>query len=396
LEKRSLFQKIFGSNKQSGNTFKRFELISSSSNTFYSWDGRIFENDIIRSAIRPKANAVGKLNAKHIRGFGENMKINPDPYMREILTNPNPYMSMQDFLMKMTIQREINHNAFAYIKRDMDQRPEEVYPLPASSVELLERGPDVFAKFVFRTGKYIVVPYEDIIHLRKDFNENDFFGDSGSKALTPLMEVITTTDQGVINAIKNSAIIRWILKFKSVLKPEDKEIQVKEFVKNYLSIANEGGAAASDPRYDVEQVKQENYVPNADQMKETIQRLYAYLGVNDKIVQNKFTEDEWNAFYEAEIEPILIQLSNAFTRAFFTGRERGHGNRIVFESSNLAYASMKTKLNLVHMVDRGAMTNNEWRRILNLPPIEGGDIPIRRLDTVPISDEEEKEEDEDE
>jgi len=43
-------------------------------------------------------------------------------------------------------------------------------------------------------------------------------------------------------------------------------------------------------------------------------------------------------------------------------------------------------LGLVQMVDRGALTPNEWRRILNLPPIEGGDQPIRRLDTDVVSD----------
>ncbi len=36
------------------------------------------------------------------------------------------------------------------------------------------------------------------------------------------------------------------------------------------------------------------------------------------------------------------------------------------------------------MVDRGAMTPNEWRRTLNLPPLQGGDEPIRRLDTAPV------------
>jgi len=33
------------------------------------------------------------------------------------------------------------------------------------------------------------------------------------------------------------------------------------------------------------------------------------------------------------------------------------------------------------MVDRGALTPNEWRQILNLSAIEGGNKPIRRLDT---------------
>jgi hypothetical protein len=45
---------------------------------------------------------------------------------------------------------------------------------------------------------------------------------------------------------------------------------------------------------------------------------------------------------------------------------------------------MKTKLNLLNMVDRGALTPNEWRRVMNLGPIKGGDEPVRRLDTAPV------------
>lgn len=37
------------------------------------------------------------------------------------------------------------------------------------------------------------------------------------------------------------------------------------------------------------------------------------------------------------------------------------------------------------MVDRGAMTPNEWRETMNLAPIEGGDQPIRRLDTQVVN-----------
>ncbi|HDR5258607.1 TPA: phage portal protein, partial [Bacillus anthracis] len=67
-------------------------------------------------------------------------------------------------------------------------------------------------------------------------------------------------------------------------------------------------------------------------------------------------------------------------------RERGFGNKIIFEAASLQYASMSTKMNLVQMVDRGAMTPNEWRSILSLGPIEGGDKPIRRLDTALVKD----------
>lgn len=78
-------------------------------------------------------------------------------------------------------------------------------------------------------------------------------------------------------------------------------------------------------------------------------------------------------------------MSYEFTRKLFNRKERSFGNKIIFEASNLQYASMQTKLSLVQMVDRGAMTPNEWRQILNMGPIEGGDVPIRRLDTATIS-----------
>ena len=45
------------------------------------------------------------------------------------------------------------------------------------------------------------------------------------------------------------------------------------------------------------------------------------------------------------------------------------------------------------------MTIDEWRALFNLPHIEGGDVPVRRLDAAPIDapkeDEEDEEDDED-
>lgn len=390
MEKRSFFKKVFGGKRDTSRGYKRFQMLSGN-DSFVPWNGKVFDNDIVRSAIRPKANAVGKLNPKHIRGSGEEMKINPDSRIKQILKNPNQYMSMQDFLMKMTYQREIYHNAFAYIKRDPFNEIEEIYPIPYTNVELLEYQNELYAKFRFRTGKAMTVPYEDLIHLRKDFNDNDIFGDGGINSLSGLMEVINTTDQGIVKAIKNSNIIRWLLKFNQAVRPEDIKENTKQFVDNYLSLESETvGAAATDAKADVIQVDPKDYVPNAIITKDYKERLYSYFGVNENIVQNKYDEDEFNAFYESEIEPILIQLSNAFTNAFFTKRELGFENKIIFEASNLAYASMKTKLELKDMVDRGALTPNEWRNILNLGPVEGGDKPIRRLDTALVDGESSK------
>ncbi|MGG3924912.1 phage portal protein [Metabacillus fastidiosus] len=377
-----LFDKMFGK-KPKETVVTRYEMFNDDGGGFYSWNGDVYESDIVRACIRPKAKAVGKLVAKHIRDNITEFKVNPEPYLRFILEEPNPLMTAQVMQEKLTTQLELNNNAFAYIKRDDFGYAAEIYPIPCVSVEVVENSiGDIFLKFSFKNGKRMTVPYSDIIHLRKDFNEDDFFGEHPRKVLSPLMDIVITTDQGIVKAIKNSAVVRWILKFNSVLQPKDKQAQIDDFIKNYLNIDNSGGVASSDSRYDLEQVKQESYVPNAEQMKETQQRIYSFFNINENIIQSRYTEDEWNAYYESEIEPLAMQLAGEFTRKLFSRRERGFGNKIIFESSALQYASMSTKMNLVQMVDRGAMTPNEWRSILSLGPIEGGDKPIRRLDTA--------------
>lgn len=377
-----LLNKIFkNSNENQGYTLK---LVTAVGNGFYNFNGNLYQSDIIRACIRPKAKAIGKLLATHVRKSLNELKINPDVYMRFLLEEPNPYMTGQMFQEKIATQLCLNNNAFALIVKDDFDYPFQIYPIPASGVEAIysESG-ELFLKFTFKNGKISTFNYKDVIHLRQDFNENDIFGDSPAQSITPLMNIITTMDQGIVKAIKNSNIIRWIMKFKNILRPEDMDLQIKSFVNNYLSIdSDKGGAIASDTKYDLEQVKPEPYVANAAQMKETVQRIYNFFNTNEAIVQSKYTEDQWNAYYESEIEPVALQMSGEFTRKLFTRKERGFGNQIIFESSNLQYASMATKLNLLQMVDRGAMTPNEWRTVMNMGPIEGGDKPIRRLDTA--------------
>ncbi|HIE5812093.1 TPA: phage portal protein [Clostridioides difficile] len=361
------------------------ELISDSGNGFYSWHGNLYKSDIVRSIIRPKAKAVGKMTAKHIRSNETEFKTNPEIYIKFLLENPNPFMSGQILQGKMVTQLELNSNAFAVIIKDDYNMPTQIYPLNALNVEAIYENEVLFLKFLLRNGKIVSYPYSDIIHLRKDFNENDLFGTSPAKVLEPIMEVVNTTDQGVVKAIKNSNTIKWLLKFKTALRPDDIKKEVKSFEKNYLQIDSEaGGAAATDSKYDAEQVKAESYVPNAAQMDKAIQRLYSFFNTNEKIIQSKYSEDEWNAYYESEIEPVGLQLSNQYTEKLFTRKARSFGNEIVFEASNLQYASMSTKLNLVQMVDRGSLTPNEWRKIMNLSPIENGDKPVRRLDTAVV------------
>lgn len=377
-------------NKEPTQQKTKFQLVTERGNGYYAWNGKIYQSDIVRAAMRPKVKAIGKLVAKHVRQTvlkdnARKLEINPDAYIRFLLEEPNPYMTGQKLQEKLASQLILNNNAFALIVRDEFGYPTEIYPIPAVSAEAIyDKQYTLYLKFVFTNGKIYTFPYADIIHLRQDFNNNDIFGDPIAPALAPLMEIVTTTDQGIVKAIKNGSLIRWLLKFTSSMRPEDLKKQAADFAANFLSIETGGtGVAATDAKADAQQIKPEDYVPNAAQMDRTTQRIYSLFNTNQKIVQSEYDENGWNAYYEAEVEPVVIELSNEYTRKIFTRRERGFGNRILFEAANLATASMQTKLNLAQMVDRGALSANEWRAVFNLAPVDGGDTIVRRLDTVP-------------
>jgi HK97 family phage portal protein len=380
---------LFDRFRNRGVTVTTYKMVTDNGGGFYSWNGNLYHSDIVRSAIRPKARAIGKAIGKHIRKSADGTQVNPDVYMKFLLEEPNPYMTGQQMQEKLITQLELNHNAFAYINRDENGLPMEIYPITAMAAEAIKNDSgQLYLRFTLRDGRLVTFRYKDIIHLRKDFNENEIFGDSPAKALESLMEIVNTTDQGIVKAIKNSNIIKWLLKFNQTLRPEDIKKQTKQFVDDFLDIetAETSGAAATDAKMDAKQVEPKDYVPNEKQTSNTVQRIRSFFNTNQKIIQGDYNEDEWISYYESGIEPDVIQMSGEYTRKLFTRRERGFGNKIIFESSNLTFASMATKLKLVDYVDRGVMTPNEVREVLNMAPVEGGDEMIRRLDTRPTSE----------
>ena len=366
------------------------QMVQERGNGFYSYNGKMYQSDIVRACIRPKIKAIGKLTAKHIRetitAQTRKIAVNPEPYIRFLLEEPNQYMTGQLLQEKLAAQLVLNNNAFAVILRDENGLPNAIFPVAAMQADAVyDAGGSLYLKFYMQNGNVLTFAYDDIIHLRGDFYENDIFGDPIAPAIVPLMEIVTTTDQGIVKAIRNSAVIRWLLMFASSMRAEDIKKRAQDFADSFLNVSNGTGVAAVDAKAEAKQIDPKDYVPNAAQMDKTTQRIYALFNTNQHIVTSIATEDEQSAYFDAEIEPVLKQLSGEYTRKLFSRRERGCGNRIVFEASAWDFASTSTKLNLLQLVDRGALTPNEWRRAFNLAPVDGGDKPIRRLDTQPVN-----------
>lgn len=373
-------------------------MMVSDRDNYFSFGSRLYRSDQVMACVRPMVSAVGKMVAKHIRTKEEKNKDgkmvreieqNPDAYMRMLLREPNPYMTGQGLQERMALQLILNNNAFALIVRDPAGLPMQIYPVPCTSVRGIKGTAEIKLEFTFRDGSRMFASYDDVIHLSRDCVDSYLFGESPMAMLSQVMDTVSVIDQGIVNAIKNSSVIRWLLKIKSAARPEDITKTAKDFADSFLSYDTKSlGVAAIDQKTDAERIDPKDYVPNALVQDRVSERIMSFFNVNKNIVQSTATEEEWNAYFEQVIEPVGIKLSEAFTRRLFSRRQRGFGNEIVFEAANLQHASVKTKLGMLAMVDRGALTPNEWRAIFNWAPIPGGDVPVRRADTPQVTEEE--------
>ena len=346
---------------------------------FYPFGNDMYKSDIVRSCIRPLAEHTSKANA-----------VCTNKAIERILNmSPNMYMNGKDFLYKTRTLLELRNTVFIYIERDDKGAVKGFYPVPYAYFEAIEYAGRLYIKFYFEgeLAREIVLPWADLVVLRKDYNKKDIAGDDNSPIIQTL-ELINTTDQGIANAVKATANLRGILKStKAMLKREDIQRMKQEFVNDYMSLNNEGGIASLDATQEFTPIEMKPSVTNAETLREFRENVYRYFGISDAIITSNYTEEQMEAFYEARIEPFLVALSTELTRKIFTERELGFNNNVVYESNRMNYASNKTKLEMVALVDRGALTPNEWRSMFNLPPVEGGDVPIRRLDTAPTDEE---------
>jgi HK97 family phage portal protein len=353
---------------------------------FTTFGNDAYSSDVVRSTIHAIATHTGKLKAKHIRRNGSVIEPISSNVERLLSVRPNPYMNSFDFLYKVVTQLYLKNNAFILIQTEGFEVV-GFYPINSTNVEMLEVNDELYTRFRFLNGKELTVPYSQVIHLRRFYNENDIYGESNSQALLPTLELLHTTSEGISNAVKSSAHLRGILKFTTaMLKPEDMKKQVDDFVDQYMSVSNNGGIAGIDSKADYQELKSNPILIDAAQMNAIEEKVYKYFNVNKKVVMSECTEEEFDSFYETVIEPIALQLSLEFSSKLFTNREQGFGNQIIFEANRLAFLSTKTKLQMIQeLVPLGILSLNEAREILNMAEIEQGDKRIVSLNYVDVS-----------
>ena len=367
-------------NKSEGVSTQKTSVVPLSAET---WNYRYFNGDfaqidLIALCIDALARNIGKIELKSIQRKKDSVAVTDiTSDVARVLKNPNPYMSSYDFLYKLASLYFMSNNVFIWPEYDSQGSLIALWPINYKSFQLKKTKSGILiAQFTLNYFQDYTVPYSQLIHLRNKFTTDDMFGDTND-ALAPIAELTNAQNQGIINGIKNSALIRGILKSVNVIKEEDMTKARDQFVKDNLSASNSGGVMVIDGKFDYQNIESKPYVIDADTMKEVRERIYSYFGVNDEFIQNKFTSEQYEAVYEGRIEPFAMMISQAFTTKLFTQRERGFGNEVEANMAKLKYQPMTVITRVITATNQlGLFTRDEYREMLGYSPLgpeRGGD-----------------------
>lgn len=370
-EKRSLFNMIFGNKNQTNTVTKtELQLLSGYNSKFTTISSNIYDSKVARQCIDRIATHCAKLIPKHIQdSIGNNIKGE----INFLLQNePNPIMNTFDFIYKTISMLYTDSNAFVYIAKDKEGFITGFYPVLALNYDLLQdNSGKIYLQFNFVNGKKYTIPYLELIHLRLFYNKNDIFG-TGNKILLTDIESAHTASEGIKNAIKTSNNLKGIIKYDAVLKEKDIKASKEAFVRDFLNLENESGIAAIDGKGDFKEINLKPITLDKDQLERVNYNIFDYFGISEKIVNNSYNSEEWNAFFEGVIEPRAIQMSGAFTNKIFSYKARRDGHKIVFTTNRLQYASLSNKINLIKVAGAfGLLTKDDGREILDMAPLGG-------------------------
>lgn len=342
-----------------------FSVISAYSPVFTTFAGGIYEMELTRAAIHSFAVHCSKLKPEVVGAYKE-------PLERILQFQPNPIMDTSKYLYRLATAYMTDNNVIiAPIEKYGEIRG--FYPLIGGKTELRELDGKTYVRYDMGGGQYFAVEFDKCGIMNQYQYRSELWGES-NRCLRPTMELINAQNQGIIEGIKSSAAIRFIARLAGSLKPKDIEEEKKRLVKENLEPENSGGVFLVDQKYaDVKQIESRPMIVEPAQMQQIKENVYTYFGTNEFILQNKYTPDQWNAYYEGKIEPFALQAGLVHTNMRFSEREKAHGNQIFFSTNRLQYASIADKINfVVQMGDRGRTNIDEDREVFNLPPLPDG------------------------
>ena len=258
-----LFERIFGRKAETAPANVKaqhtFQLLDGYVPAFHTWNGSVFESDLIRAALDAHGRHAAKL-APNIQGSAK------ESLQSRLMIQPNEFQTWSQFLYRLSTILDVHNTAFITPILDQYGEISGVYsPLP-DKCELVQYGKKPYLRYHFSTGETAAIELENCGIMTKYQYRHDLMGEN-NHALFPTMELINIQNQGIEEAVKNTSTFRFMGTLANFAKPEDLAKERKRFTLENLS--SDGGGLLLFPNTysNIKQVDVKPWVIDAEQMK---------------------------------------------------------------------------------------------------------------------------------
>ncbi|MFB9326989.1 phage portal protein [Paenibacillus aurantiacus] len=372
---------------------KRARMLNGYVPIFSQFGQDIYASDVVQNCIHAIATEISKLQPRHIRTDGNGMQSTPNGALNRLFKfAPNELMTTREFLEKIVWLLYQNDNAFVFPVFDsttgndgQERRTYRAfYPLNPTRVEFLNDAAGVLLiKLYFNSGSDFTLRYSDIIHIRRKFGLNDMMGGgaNGQPDNAALLKVLRINDavlQGLEKGVKTSMSVRGILKIQTMTDTEGQRAE-REKLERAIESGN-SGIVALDLKGDYTPLVIDPKLIDKDTLGFLDSKILRWFSVSPPIISGDYTDEQYQAFYEKTLEPIVLGLGQAFSKTIFTQRELDVGNEIVFYGKDMMYLSTNAKLLLLKTAgEQGLLSDNQKLALIGYPPIQGGDRRTQSL-----------------
>ena len=343
----------------------------------------IYASDVVQQALKCIVDEMKKLNPTHVRMEGNDPVPVSGSTVQAVLNDPNPLMTTADFLEKSVWLLLMNYNVFilpvfrTWTDRATGQERryyEALYPIKPQIVNFIEDlSGRLFVQFMFWDGETTTVPYDDVIHVKWNYSVNEYMGGNelGQPDHGPLLKTLQLNDQllkGVAKAMNASYQVNGVVKYNSLL---DEDKMQKGLQKLETQLKNsESGFLPIDLKAEFIPFERKTEMVDEDTLAFIDEKILRNFGVPRPILTGNYTQEQYNAFYQKTLEPLIIAFGQAITKKLFTDREKAYGNKVELYPKDLVFMSVDQTLRMIEILaPSGALFENEKRTALGLRPL---------------------------
>ena len=380
-----LFDRLF---KKGPSETKYAQMLNGLIPVYSQFGSSIYASDVVQTVLKCIVDELKKLNPTHIRQTDSD----PQPIkgnIQNILDNPNPLMTSSEFIEKICWLLLMNYNVFiiptyyTWTEQEKDEsgniitverrRYEALWPIKPIQVDFIEDASGkLFVKFYFEDGYNTTIPYEDVIHVKYNYSVNEFMGGDlmgqpDHNAILKTLELNHTLLQGVAKAMKASYAVNGIIQYNTLMDEGKTEKALKEFEEKLMK--SESGILPIDLKSQVNMFDKKIALVDQPTLEFVDSKILRMWRVPLCILTGDYTPQQYEAFYQACLEPIIISISQAFTKKMFTQRQISFGNKIKLYPKELIFMTMDQTIRMIEVLSpTGALYENEKRAALGMRP----------------------------